>query len=141
MPASVSRNTLLQATTLMSIVGRKTVYASVLGALFTFTEAFLENTRGHDTYNGIAAGALTGAFFGLVPMRPMPQPIAWPLAFAAAAGVADIFGEFFPATMQTTRSYGPLETRPGWGDPAPPRPPIVSSGVPPNSRGHFTQGE
>lgn len=40
------------------------------------------------------------------------------------------------------RSYGPLEHRPNWGDPAPPRPPVLETGASmrPVNGGHFWRG-
>jgi len=126
MPASETRQTLLQASRLYSTVGRKTLLGTTLGAVFCATEATLENYRHkHDSLNGMAGGAAAGLAFGMV--RPWPQPFAWPLAFAGVSVMADVLGEWIPATMSTNKTYGPLEHRPNWNDPAPPRPPVLDT--------------
>mmetsp|Transcript_24050 Transcript_24050/g.61234 ORF Transcript_24050/g.61234 Transcript_24050/m.61234 type:complete len:221 (-) Transcript_24050:711-1373(-) len=142
MAPAASRQTFSQAATLYGIVGRKTLYATALGALFCYAEATLENARGHKMSNGIAAGALTGLAFGLLPPKPLPQPIAWPIIFATGAAVADLAGEYVPWAMRSFRTSGPLETRPNWNDPVPPRPPIMETGasVRPGSPAHFMRG-
>ncbi|KAG2490629.1 hypothetical protein HYH03_011020 [Edaphochlamys debaryana] len=124
-----------------SIVGRKTAYATLLGAVFCATDAYVENARGkHDMTGGMIAGAVTGVVFGLG--RKMPQPVAWPLAFAATAALADLAGEVLPKYMSDYRIYGPVKDRENWGDPVPPRPPILDTGaaVRPSAPGQFWRG-
>ncbi len=102
MPASETRQTLLQASRLYSAVGRKTLLGTALGAVFCATEASVENYRHkHDALNGMAGGAAAGLAFGMA--RPMPQPFAWPLAFAGVAAMADVVGEWVPAALSTSR--------------------------------------
>mmetsp|Transcript_26809 Transcript_26809/g.58451 ORF Transcript_26809/g.58451 Transcript_26809/m.58451 type:complete len:219 (-) Transcript_26809:509-1165(-) len=141
MPPVVSRPSLQQAATLYGKVAKKSLLAAGLGALFCYTEATVENLRGkHDAVPGLAAGAVTGLAFGIT--RPMPQPVAWPLAFAAVAYAADIVSEKIPKGLGGFRYYGPLEHRPSWNDPAPPRPPILDTGASnrPAHGGHFWRG-
>lgn len=138
MPPAVSRNSFSQAVTLYSIVAKKYAWATAIGAVFCASEALIENARGkHDTLNGAVAGAAAGAAFGF--FKPWPQPMAWPFAFAATAVAADIIGEKVPAMLKGQRSYGPLEGRENWGDPVPPRPPILQTGgsMRPTDGGHF----
>lgn len=128
MPPSISRQHFKQAKLLFSIVGKKTAYATLLGAVFSYTDAYVENWRGqHDMASGAIAGAVTGTLFGLG--RAMPQPFAWPLAFAATAVTADFIGELLPSHMKDFRMYGPVKDRANWGDPVPPRPPILDTGA------------
>lgn len=102
MPPSISRQHFKQAKLLLGIVGKKTAYATLLGAVFSYTDAYVENWRGqHDMASGAIAGAVTGTLFGLG--RAMPQPFAWPLAFAATAVTADFIGELMPAYMKDFR--------------------------------------
>lgn len=129
MAPNATRKTFSQAATLYGIVGRKTLYATALGALFCYTEATLENSRGHKTSNAMAAGALTGLAFGLLPPKPMPQPIAWPIIFALGGLMADVVGDKIPEAMASFRTYGPMLGRENWNDPAPPRPPVMETGA------------
>lgn len=141
MPPAVSRQTFSHALSLYSIVAKRTLFAAGLGALFCYTEATIENMRGkHDMTNGMVAGAVAGLAFG--GFRPMPQPIVWPLTFALAAASADIITDVIPRNMAGFRNYGPVEGRENWGDPAPPRPPIMdtSAAVRPQHAGHFWRG-
>ncbi|GAX82185.1 hypothetical protein CEUSTIGMA_g9613.t1 [Chlamydomonas eustigma] len=141
MPPSVSRQTFQQAVTLIGIVGRRTIYAAGIGALFCFTDATVEQMRGkHDMTSGLVAGAVAGLAYG--GFRPMPQPVFWPLTFALAAASADLITEAIPKGMAGFRSYGPVEGRENWEDPAPPRPPIMdtSAAVRPLHGGHFWRG-
>lgn len=102
MPPSLSRQHFQQAKFLFGIIGKKTAYATLLGAVFCATDAYVENARGkHDMTSGIVAGLVTGGLFGMG--RPMPQPVAWPLAFAATAATADLIGELLPKYMKDYR--------------------------------------
>lgn len=103
MGPTVTRKTFSQAATLYGIVGRKTLYATALGALFCYTEATLENARGHKVSNVVAAGALTGLAFGLLPPKPMPQPLAWPIIFALGGFMGDLVGDQIPKAFATFR--------------------------------------
>lgn len=141
MPPAVSRQTWQQAFSLYGMVGRRTLFAAGVGAVFCYTEAVMENSRGKkDMTNGMVAGAMAGLAFG--GWRPMPQPIAWPLAFAVTSMAADVIGEVIPRNMVGFRSYGTVPGRENWGDPAPPRPPIMdtSAAVRPLDGGHFWRG-
>ena len=98
MPPAVSRQTFQQALSLFSIVGKRTVFAAGIGAIFCFADAKVEQMRGkHDMTGGMIAGAVAGLAFG--GFRPMPQPIVWPLTFALAAASADIIAEVIPRNM------------------------------------------
>ncbi|GFR42644.1 hypothetical protein Agub_g3581 [Astrephomene gubernaculifera] len=141
LPPSLSRQHFKQAKLLLGIIGKKTAYATLLGAVFCATDAYVENARGkHDLTSGMVAGAVTGLLFGMG--RPMPQPVAWPLAFAATAVVGDFIGEVMPNYMKDFRMYGPVVGRENWGDPVPPRPPILDTGaaVRPSDPGQFWRG-
>lgn len=141
MPPSVSRPALSQASTLYGIVAKKSLFAAGLGALFCTTEALVEQYRGkHDSTSGVVAGLVTGAAFGIT--RPWPQIVAWPLTFAVTALAADFISETMPNAMKGFRYYGPLEHRPTWSDPAPPRPPILDTGASarPAEAGSFWRG-
>ncbi|EFJ52577.1 hypothetical protein VOLCADRAFT_109582 [Volvox carteri f. nagariensis] len=141
LPPSLSRQHFKQAKLLFGIIGKKTAYAALLGAVFSATDAYVEGVRGkHDMTSGAIAGAVTGTIFGLG--RPMPQPVAWPLAFAATAVTADLISDLLPKYMKDFRMYGPLVNRENWGDPVPPRPPILDTGaaVRPSDPGQFWRG-
>jgi hypothetical protein len=140
MPPEVSRQTLKQAVTLYSIVGKRTLFAGMVGAVFCYTDATLENRSGKSIGNGMIAGAVAGLAFG--GFKPMPQPIAWPIIFALSAATADFVAETIPFNMGGFRNYGPVEGRENWGDPKPPRPPIMdtSAAVRPLHGGHFWRG-
>lgn len=102
LPSSLSRQHFKQAKLLFGIIGKKTAYAALLGAVFSATDAYVEDIRGkHDMTSGVIAGAITGTIFGLG--RAMPQPLAWPLAFAGTAVVADLIGEVLPNYMKDYR--------------------------------------
>lgn len=138
MPPAVSRQSWKQAGLMFRIVGRKTLMATALGALFCATDALVEQAQGEKNMkSGAAAALVTGLAFGA--LKPWPQPMAWPLAFMAMTAGADIFGEQVPAMLQGFRSYGPVPGRESWGDPEPPRPPILSTGASarPTDPGHF----
>ncbi len=103
MPPAVSRQHFKQARYLLGIVGKKTAYAGLLGAVFSYTDASVETYLGkHDMTSGAVAGLVTGTLFGLG--RAMPQPVAWPLAFATTAIAADFIGELLPKYMKDFRS-------------------------------------
>ncbi|KXZ51691.1 hypothetical protein GPECTOR_11g141 [Gonium pectorale] len=141
LPPSLSRQHFKQAKLLLGIIGKKTAYAGLLGAVFSATDALVENARGkHDLTSGMVAGAVTGFLFGMG--RPMPQPFAWPLGFAATAVAADFLGELLPKYMKDFRMYGPVVHRENWGDPVPPRPPVLDTGasVRPGAAGQFWRG-
>ncbi|KAG2447552.1 hypothetical protein HYH02_007476 [Chlamydomonas schloesseri] len=141
LPPTLSRQHFKQAQLLLGIIGKKAAYATLLGAVFSYTDATVENMRGkHDLTSGMVAGAVTGFLFGMG--RPMPQPVAWPLAFAGAAVAADFIGELMPKYMKDYRMYGPVVNRENWGDPVPPRPPILDTGaaVRPSDPGQFWRG-
>lgn len=141
MPPALSRQHFKQARYLLGIVGKKTAYAGLLGAVFSYTDAYVENYLGkHDMTSGAVAGLVTGTLFGLG--RAMPQPVAWPLAFATTAIAADFIGELLPKYMKDFRMYGPVKNRENWGDPVPPRPPIMDTGaaVRPNDSGQYWRG-
>ncbi len=111
LPPTLSRQHFKQAQLLLGIIGKKTAYATLLGAVFSFTDATVENMRGkHDLTSGMVAGAVTGFLFGMG--RPMPQPVAWPLAFAGAAVAADFIGELMPKYRTDFRW---VVGRWGWG--------------------------
>lgn len=140
MPPPVSRQTLRQAMSLYGIVGKRTLFAGMVGAVFCYTDAVLENANGKSMTNGMAAAAFAGLAFG--GYRPMPQPIAWPIMFALTAASADIVAEVIPKNLAGFKAYGPIEGRENWGDPKPPRPPIMdtSAAVRPQHGGHFWRG-
>ncbi|GIL71744.1 hypothetical protein Vretimale_822 [Volvox reticuliferus] len=141
LPPSLSRQHFKQAQLFLGILGKKTAYAALLGAVFSATDAYVEGARGkHDITSGAIAGAVTGLVFGLG--RPMPQPVAWPLAFAATAVTADLISDLLPKYMKDYRMYGPVVNRENWGDPVPPRPPILDTGaaVRPGDPGQFWRG-
>lgn len=141
MPPEQTRRTVHQALTLGRIIGRKTLLGTAMGAAFCYTEASLENARGHDMLNGMAGGAAAGLVFGLLPYKPWPQPLAWPLFFAAAAATADIVAEKIPQCMHGFKQYGPVLGRENWGDVEPPRPPILETGSSARPHlGNFTRG-
>lgn len=142
MPPGVSRQHFGQLRFLGGIIGKKTAYATLLGAVFCATDALVENYRGkHDMTSGMVAGAVAGSVFALG--RPMPQPLAWPLAFAAVAATADLLGEVMPKYMKDFRYYGPVKDRENWADPVAPRPPILDTGLAarPVDGGHFWRGQ
>lgn len=130
MPPPVSRRTVAQAAQLFYIIGRKTLLGTAMGATFCYVEASMEQSRGvHDVYNGVAGGAAAGLLFAMMPYKPWPQPVAWPLFFGLSIAAADLVSEGIPYTMQGFRHWGPIAGRENWGDPEPPRPPILQTGA------------
>lgn len=140
MPPGASRQTWKQAMSLYGIIGKRTMFAGIVGAVFCYADAALENARGKSMTNGMAAGALAGLAFG--GFRPMPQPIAWPIMFALTAASADIVADVIPANLAGHKMYGTIPGRENWGDPEPPRPPIMdtSAAVRPAHGAHFWRG-
>lgn len=93
-----------QLLTYGNIIGRKTLLGATLGAVFAYTEASLEHSRGvNDSWNGIAGGAAAGLAFSLLPPKPWPQAPAFALWFASAIYACDVLNEKIPACLQGFR--------------------------------------